>query len=216
MWARIVTGLLSLGVALGALSGLFFPSPTQLTLEPTLIDDYVRVVGELYAKGESLSTVESRLDAVAPHGAVRTLSEVAARNGIQLHSDAADDVAAVLAAIAPNADTTAAGEPRLVASGRGSAPSTTEQSESVTVGNLSATDAFPQAGRVSSTKGDAALRTEPALSAAVVRVIPRGSEVVLLGIERGQAVEGADDRWYHVRHADASGYVYYTLLEPVR
>ena len=72
---------------------------------------------------------------------------------------------------------------------------------------------FPKNGRISPTKGDATLRTQPSLGSPALRLISRGTDLVLLGVERGQVVEGAEERWYRVQQGDATGYVYYTLVE---
>lgn len=58
---RVLAGLLGLGIGLGALLGFFLSERASSPPSDPLIDEYVRVVGTLYARGESLSKVEARI-----------------------------------------------------------------------------------------------------------------------------------------------------------
>jgi hypothetical protein len=209
----LLGGLLGLSLSLGALFGLATSNDVAAIPSDPLVEEYVRLVGALYAKGESLSLAEARLHGITPSGDYSFVARAATGNGVAAGSES-QDLAAVLTALAPKPQPTATLPPRLAASGRGSDPTPT-RADATAAATEVAVD-FPLSGRVSATKGDASLRTKPALNGAVLRIIPRGSEIVLLGVEQGQAVEGAEDRWYRVKHAEATGYIYFTLVEPGR
>jgi hypothetical protein len=57
------------------------------------------------------------------------------------------------------------------------------------------------------------LRAKASVESPAIRIVRRDTEFSVLNIEVGQAVEGAETRWYKVRVADDSGYIYYTLVE---
>ncbi|MHB1007022.1 MAG: SH3 domain-containing protein [Chloroflexota bacterium] len=211
---RILFGLLGLGIGLGVLFGLNGPPPSSAQADP-LVDEYVRLVGLLYAKGESLSTVEAWLDRVNSGDNAQLVRLVAARSTDTGSTLAAhDDLSGVLLALAPSPEPMASASTRLIASGKGAGPTPTPLPEAVVLSATAPTiSEFPKNGRVSPTKGDAALRSEPSLRAPALRLVKRGTDLVLLGVERGQVVEGAEERWYRVRQGDATGYVYFTLVE---
>lgn len=202
---RLLAGLLGAGLAIGALFGLSNPPTPTPVPSDSLVTECVRLVSLLYARGESLEVAKARLSALSPADGLSLVAQVAAHGGVGADSPPTD-LPTVLLSLAPRAEPTSpAGAPRLVASGRGA-------------GSAAQTPLpeFPIQGRISQVKGDASLRTAPTLSGAVLKIIPRGSEVTLLGVEQGQAVEGAEDRWYRVRQAESTGYIYFTLIEPVR
>jgi len=224
----LIAGLLGLGIGLGTLFGLSARSSAYVAVDDPFVEEYVRLVSVLYAKGESLALAEARLDRLGYADSTEVVRAVVARrqaSGETTTSAQSGDLGSLLAALAPNGSGTSVGNASLAASGRGEGPTPAAGGETPVARTVavptplpppSASTEYPTTGRVSATQGDASLRTEPNLSAPIIRVIPRGSEILLLGIEQGQAIEGAEDRWYKVRHGDVTGYVYFTLVEKVR
>lgn len=206
-----LAGLFFLSLAVGALIGL---ANLGISVESPLVPleaSYVKLVGELYAKGENIAVSQVRLEGICRDGDYTLVSRVAGGSA----AAGAGDLSAMLVTLAPGPMPTATVPVLLAAGGRGSDPTPPARVDGGGAKTTS-TGEFPLGGRVSATKGDASLRTKPALNGAVLRIIPRGSELVLLGVEQGQAVEGAEDRWYRVRQAEATGYIYFTLIEPAR
>lgn len=70
-------------------------------------------------------------------------------------------------------------------------------------------------GTIISQVAGANIRAEPKSNSALVTSLPVGTKVEILNIVEGEAVDGSEKRWYHIRWAgDKTGYVYFKLLKP--
>ena len=217
MRLRVVVGLLALGVALGALLGLYLPDRLSSPPNDPLVDEYVRLVGALYARGESLPVVEARLARIGHGDPAKLVREVAGRGAGTVETRAgiaAGDLAGLLLALAPSPETLPPGTPRVLASGRGAGNTPTPFAD-LLVGAPTPLPEFPRAGRLASGRNEATLRSKASVDSSAIRIVRRDTEFSVLGIEVGQAVEGAEARWYRVRVGEANGYIYYTLVERV-
>ncbi|MCL4464786.1 MAG: hypothetical protein M1401_01920 [Chloroflexi bacterium] len=207
---RIVSGLLGLGVGLGGLLGLFLSDRMTSPPNDPLIDEYVRIVGALYARGESLSQAQARLGRLGYGEPARLVENVAAHGG-QPGETPKGDLATILVALAPPSSSPAESTPRVVASGRGAGPTTT-----VIAGAAAAprpTPEFPRPGRLAAGRTEATLRTKATTDSPALRIVRQDTAFVVLALEHGQPVEGAEDRWYKVSVGDTVGYIYLVLVE---
>lgn len=232
MAGRIYVGILVLGLSLGALVSLFVyeNSTTSSTPDP-LVDEYVRLVSVLYAKGESLDVVEARLDRLGLPNTTATVRGVVSRSLASTDQSTratAGDLASLLETLAPSADAIALAPQRLIASGRGSEPTVSPNSTPQVLGVESAPTptseptpspsptrqptATQVAGQQLVAVYSAFLRAEPEADAPILGVIAKDTEVEVLAVVRGQAVEGMEERWYKVEHNGTTGYVYFTML----
>ncbi|MHB1414603.1 MAG: SH3 domain-containing protein [Chloroflexota bacterium] len=213
MRLRVYAGLLGLGLSLGALLCIHIQNSSYTETRPPVVEEYVRLVSLLYAKGESLETVQARLDLLGYPNSAAVVQEV-----VHLSADSPEeaarasvgDLSTMLIALAPEATPATTSPQRLIASGRGASETPVVAAQRPPE-VLSAAAEFPATGIVF--KGDSHLRTMPSLDSTIAAVVPQGSEVELLAVEHGQPIEGAEDRWYRVKHGDATGYLYYSLVE---
>lgn len=215
MRLRVLAGLLGLGIALGGLLGLYFQDRDSTLPNDPLVDEYVRLVGVLYARGESLSVVEARLARLGYGDPAKLVRDVATRSAGSSDASAniaAGDLASVLVALAPSSDESPLSTPRVLASGRGAGPTPSPRAEQVLEVPTPVPE-FPRPGRLATGKNEATLRTRASVDSPAIRIVRRDAEFTVLGVERGQAVEGAEDRWYRVRVGEYTGYIYYTLIE---
>lgn len=60
--------------------------------------------------------------------------------------------------------------------------------------------------------GGAVVRSAPTENAQQVGFLQVGAPVTVLGVVRGQAIDPAETRWWHVQAGALSGYVYYKLV----
>lgn len=73
----------------------------------------------------------------------------------------------------------------------------------------------PELGTIRAAYGNGAiLRTRPSQSAPTEGIIPIGSQVTVLGVVKGEAIDPVEPRWWHIRWHNLQGYVYYKLLTP--
>ena len=213
---RFLAGLLGLGISVGSLLGSYIGIRFDARLpDDPLIDEYVHVVSVLYAKGESLALAKERLARLGVEDHQALLREIARR---QSPADealaAAGDTEGVLRAVAARAAPPSPGLARsVIASGRGgiARPTPATGPAGATIAVLASN--YPASGVVPLTKADAVLRAEPSLSARSIEIVPKGSEILLLAVERGEAVDGGEDRWYKAKYGEATGYVYFNLVE---
>ncbi|MHB1131893.1 MAG: SH3 domain-containing protein [Chloroflexota bacterium] len=212
MRLRIATGLLVLGLGLGGLLGLYLPNQSASLSHDPLVDEYVRLVSVIYARGEDLATVEAYLARLGRGEPVLMVRDVARRNGSP--TAASGDLAGMLAALAPETETPPPSTPRLAAAGRGAGPTPSPRPDpSPTTPTTTPTPEYPRTSRLAAGKTEAYLRTRPSVSAPAIRIVRGNTEFLVLGVEHAQAVEGAEDRWYQVSVGNETGYIYFTLVE---
>ena len=71
----------------------------------------------------------------------------------------------------------------------------------------------PELGTIRAAYGNGAiLRASPSQSAPAEGIIPIGSQVTVLGVVKGEAIDPVEPRWWHIRWHNLQGYVYYKLL----
>ena len=60
------------------------------------------------------------------------------------------------------------------------------------------------------------IRTEPSTKAPTIVVVPSGTRVQVIRVDKGSAsdpgIDPAEIRWYYVKHGNLTGYIYYRLL----
>jgi hypothetical protein len=221
-------GVLVLGLSLGVLMGLYFRESDSSHPTDPLVDDYVRLVSVLYAKGESLPTVEARLNRLGTANTTALVRGVVSRSLTSPDATArasAGDIASLLETLAPQGDPVALAPQRMAASGRGSESPVAVQGaatqEPSPVADPTPTPEPTPTATVTPTPlpeeatlaRDAFLRARPSVEAPILGVIPKGTRVHILETERGQMVEGNEDRWQIVERDGEKGYVYYTMLD---
>lgn len=215
MRLKVLVGLLALGVALGGLLGLYLPDRLSSPPNDPLVDEYVRLVGALYARGESLPVVEARLARLGHGDPAKLVREVAGRSAGSAETSAsipASDLAGLLLALAPSPEPSPPDTPRAVASGRGADPTPSPYADLIGSAPTPLPE-FPRAGRLVIGRNEATLRTKASVDSPAIRIVRRDTEFSVLGMEVGQAVEGAEARWYRVRVGDTNGYIYFNLVE---
>ncbi len=207
-------GVLLLGISAGAIISLFTAAPVQSNAKYPLLRDHVRLIGELYAHGESLSISKARLEALGAGNELALVASVAGRSDIKA-TGTDQDLAAALVALAPAASPTATAPSRAIASGRGEVPTPAASAAAASTPTSAAT-ALPSATTVSRvvTRMEALLRTGPDQKSEVVGILPTGATLSVTRMVQGAAVQNGEARWFLVEYDNMTGYVYYGVLEP--
>jgi hypothetical protein len=85
------------------------------------------------------------------------------------------------------------------------APATPTAQPGVTMGTVKTADKVP-----------VRIRTEPSTQAPTIMVVPTGTKVQVIRVDKGSAsdpgIDPAEIRWYYVKNGNVTGYVYYKLL----
>ena len=229
--------ILVVGVIAGLLLGARACTPA---VPPTVREEnYLVLLATLYSQGESLDAIRGRLAGIGYENPTEALLELADRytaSKDRKQQRQAEDLRQLAEAmlggdivptLAAQPTVPAARSPTVVAAAQTTAtaspssqaePQTQPQPEGTgTPEPASSPSPPPSRGIVQTSDGTPArLRTQPTTQGSeTIEGLTPGTEVQVLEVVDGEAIDPSEKRWFRVKHGEFIGFVYYKLIRTV-
>jgi hypothetical protein len=236
-WLRggLFAVILVAGALIGLLAGTRACAPA---VAPSVREEsYLVLLSTLYSRGESIDSIRGRLNGIGYDNAAQALIDLADKYDAskdrkqQLQAEELRQLADQLLnegtppTLAAGATKAATQSPTRVAGGQATTtPSleatpipqtTTQPSGTATAAPDSSPSPPPTKGTIQTSDGTPAnLRTQPSTQGSeIIEGINPGTEVDVLQVVDGEAIDPSENRWFKVKHGEFIGYVYYKLVK---
>lgn len=229
----LVAGVSAVGLLLGIVVGLFACSPGG-RLTGAKEERYYVLAARLYSQGESLDATKAYLAPLASQDLSAILMALADKYGSSSDENRrseAQDLRRLGEALRPGEGLLSSlervplpsvapliGQPS--ASGESNISTTPTASPTPTPVPATPTPPGPQRpapiSGIGVAKpaggGGAILREQPSTTSAWIASVPTGAKVEVLRVVEGEAVDPVEPRWYQVKYAGKTGYLYFKLI----